>query len=140
MAIFSPVTGAATAILSTITSQTWGPLVSICKNGALSQLQEIKLGKLVLFEGGTKASAVFGSDKEGVPVAFLDVHSEKFWVRLALFADMVRYDKRRPSAELAARRGLIWTAGLCRELHARRGVFARSDQVFRGQYALTEIA
>ncbi|KAF2032489.1 cyclopropane-fatty-acyl-phospholipid synthase [Setomelanomma holmii] len=89
MSIFSPLTGAATSILSTITSQTWGPLVSICKNGTLAQLQEIKLGKLVLFEGGnSKASSVFGSDKEGVPVAFLDVHSEKFWVRLALFADM----------------------------------------------------
>jgi hypothetical protein len=141
MAIFSPVTGAATSILSTITSQTWGPLVSICKNGTLSQLQEIKLGKLVLFEGGaSKASFVFGSDKEGVPVAFLDVHSERFWVRLALFADMVRHDKRIAKADLAARRGLIWTAGFCRELHARRGLFARSDQVFRGQYAPTEIA
>jgi cyclopropane-fatty-acyl-phospholipid synthase len=87
MTIFSPVNGVAT----TIPSQTWGPLVSLCKNGTLSQLQDIKLGKLVLFEGGgEKATAVFGSDKEGVPVAFLDVHSEKFWVRLALFADMVR--------------------------------------------------
>lgn len=91
MSIFNPLAGVATSVLSAITSQTWGPLVSLCKNGTLSQLQSIKLGKLVMFEGGReKASAVFGSDKEGVPVAFLDVHSEKFWVRLALFADMVR--------------------------------------------------
>lgn len=55
-------------------------------------MQNLKIGKLVLFEGGSsKASAVFGSDKEGVPVAFLVVHDEKFWVRLALFADMVRF-------------------------------------------------
>jgi len=55
-------------------------------------LQNLKLGKLVLFEGGSnKASTVFGADKEGLPVAFLDVHDEKFWVRLALFADMVRW-------------------------------------------------
>jgi len=74
--------------------------VTLCKNGTLSQLQDIKLGKLVIFEGGReKASAVFGSDKEGVPVAFLDVHNEKFWVRLALFADMVRGN------ELRSRRG-----------------------------------
>lgn len=91
MAILSPITGAASSILSTVTSQAWGPLVSLCKNGTIAQLQNLKLGKLILFEGGSsKASAVFGNDKEGLPIAFLDVHDEKFWVRLALFADMVR--------------------------------------------------
>lgn len=89
MSIFSPLAGLATNVLSTITTQTWGPLVALCKNGTLAQLHDIKTGKLVIFEGGaSKASAVFGADKEGVPVAFLDVHNEKFWVRLALFADM----------------------------------------------------
>ncbi|KAH5132184.1 hypothetical protein HBH70_164580 [Parastagonospora nodorum] len=89
MPIFNPLAGVTASVLSTITSQTWGPLVSLCKNGTLAQLHKIKIGKLVLFEGGSsKASAVFGSDKEGLPVAFLDVHNEKFWVRLALFADM----------------------------------------------------
>ncbi|CAO2654572.1 Nn.00g113050.m01.CDS01 [Neocucurbitaria sp. VM-36] len=90
MAILSPITGAASSVLSTLTSQAWAPLVSTCRNGILSQLhQGIKLGKLVLFEGGSsKASTVFGADKEGLPIAFLDVHDEKFWVRLALFADM----------------------------------------------------
>lgn len=45
----------------------------------------------MLFEGNnSKASDVFGADKEGVPVAYLHVHDDKFWVRLALFADMVR--------------------------------------------------
>ncbi|KAH7394907.1 Mycolic acid cyclopropane synthetase-domain-containing protein [Phaeosphaeria sp. MPI-PUGE-AT-0046c] len=89
MSIFSPLTGLATNVLSTITTQTWGPLLALCKNGTLAQLNDIKTGKLVIFEGGSsKASAVFGSDKEGLPVAFLDVHNEKFWVRLALFADM----------------------------------------------------
>jgi cyclopropane-fatty-acyl-phospholipid synthase len=95
MSIFNPLAGITTSVLSTITSQTWGPLVNLCKNGTLSQLQDIKIGKLVVFEGGSsKASAVFGSDKEGVPVAFLDVHNEKFWVRLALFADMVGSENR----------------------------------------------
>lgn len=89
MTIFSPLTGAASSVLSTITTQAWNPLVNLCRNGTISQLQNLKLGKLVLFEGGSsEASAVFGNDKEGLPIAFLDVHDEKFWVRLALFADM----------------------------------------------------
>ncbi|KAL5113407.1 hypothetical protein ACEQ8H_008704 [Pleosporales sp. CAS-2024a] len=89
MPIFNPLAGITASVLSTVTNQTWGPLVRLCKNGVLSQLQEIQIGKLVLFEGDlSKASAVFGSNKEGVPVAFLHVHNEKFWVRLALFADM----------------------------------------------------
>lgn len=129
MPIFNPLAGIATSVLSTITSKTWGPLVSLCKNGTLSQLQDIKIGKLVVFEGGSsKASAVFGSDKEGVPVAFLDVHNEKFWVRLALFADMVRSgNKIMPTAGRGRR--LMIVIGLCGKLHARRGLFARSDQV-----------
>lgn len=91
MAILDTLGTPVSAILNTITSQAWQPLVSICKNGTLSQLQNIQVGRLVLFEGGeSKASNVFGSDKEGVPVAYLDVHDDKFWVRLALFADMVR--------------------------------------------------
>ena len=91
MAFLSPLSGATTTVLSTLTSQVWGPLVALCRNGTFSQLQNIKLGKLVIFEhGSSSASAVFGADKEGLPLAFLDVHDEKFWVRLALFADMVR--------------------------------------------------
>ncbi|RYN69329.1 hypothetical protein AA0117_g10844 [Alternaria alternata] len=89
MAIYSSVTGAVSSLLSPVTSQAWGPLVTLCKNGTLSQFQNLKHGKLVLFEGGSsKATAAFGSDKEGLPIAFLNVLDEKFWVRLALFADM----------------------------------------------------
>ncbi|KAJ4342557.1 hypothetical protein N0V95_006928 [Ascochyta clinopodiicola] len=89
MAILSALTAPASAILSTLTTQAWQPLVSLCKNGTLSQLQNIQIGRLVVFEGGeSKASNVFGADKEGVPVAYLHVHDDKFWVRLALFADM----------------------------------------------------
>lgn len=127
MAIFSPLTGLATNVLSTITTQTWGPLVSLCKNGTLAQLQEIKIGKLVIFEGGSsKTTAAFGSDKEGVPVAFLDVHDEKFWVRLALFADMVRNSF---TTRLCQRSKLIATSGLRRQLYAGRSVLSRSDKV-----------
>jgi cyclopropane-fatty-acyl-phospholipid synthase len=100
MTILSPITWAASTVLSPLTSQAWGPLVNLCRNGTLSQFQNLKHGKLVLFEGGSeKASAVFGSDKEGLPIAFLDVRDEKFWVRLALFADMVRWTKAFETAE-----------------------------------------
>jgi cyclopropane-fatty-acyl-phospholipid synthase len=91
MALLSPFTWAASTVLSPLTSQAWGPLVNICRNGTLSRFQNLKHGKLVLFEGGSeKASAVFGSDKEGLPIVFLHVKDKRFWVRLALFADMVR--------------------------------------------------
>jgi len=63
----------------------------MCRNGTLAQLQGIKLGRLVLYEGGSsKAPAVFGSQSSMCPEAVLNVHDERFWVRLALFADMVR--------------------------------------------------
>jgi len=70
-------------------------------------LQNIRIGRLVLFEGEeSKAKNVFGADKEGVPVAYLHVHDEKFWVRLALFADMVRMVSRASSAQASRKLGL----------------------------------
>lgn len=66
--------------------------MSLCRNGTLSQLQGIRLGKLAIYEiSSSKASTVFGTEREDLPVAVLNVHDEKFWVRLALFADMVRH-------------------------------------------------
>lgn len=94
MAILNPVTGPVATIWNGVASQAWEPLVSVCRNGTLAQLQGIKSGKLVLYENGSsKASAVFGAEAPGCPVAVLNVHDEKFWVRLALFADMVRLFK-----------------------------------------------
>lgn len=132
MAIYSSVTGAVSSILSPVTSQGWGPLVSLCKNGTLSQFQNLKHGKLVVFEGGSsKSSVAFGSDKEGLPIAFLDVRDEKFWVRIALFADMVSIstDLRGAERPNAYKKKI----GLCRELHAGRGLNTGSDQVLRGE-------
>lgn len=107
MAILDTLTAPASALLSTITSQAWQPLVSVCKNGTLSQLQNIQVGRLVLFEGSeSKASNVFGADKEGVPVAYLHVYDEKFWVRLALFADMVRISAKATGRETDVLEGL----------------------------------
>lgn len=91
MAILSPITGPAATVWNLIVSQAWEPLVSLCRNGTLAQLQGIQLGKLILYESSSsKASTVFGAEAPGYPMAVLHVHDEKFWVRLALFADMVR--------------------------------------------------
>lgn len=91
MAILSPIVGPATVIWDSLSSQAWSSLVVLCKNGTLSQLQSIRLGKLALYESSAgKGSVVFGAEREGHPMAILHVHDEKFWVRLALFADMVR--------------------------------------------------
>jgi cyclopropane-fatty-acyl-phospholipid synthase len=98
MAILDTLTAPVSAALNALTTQTWQPLVSVCKNGTLAQLQNIQIGRLVLFEGDeSKSKNVFGADKEGVPVAYLHVHDEKFWVRLALFADMVQSQSQRCS-------------------------------------------
>jgi len=57
----------------------------------MAQLQAIQRGKLALYEKGAGSAALFfGQDTPGDPFAMLTVHDEKFWVRLALFADMVR--------------------------------------------------
>ncbi|KAF2467675.1 cyclopropane-fatty-acyl-phospholipid synthase [Lindgomyces ingoldianus] len=89
MAITFPLVGAATTIWSTIAAQAWEPLVSLCRSGTLSQLQGIQLGKLAIYESSSsKASTVFGFEQDEFPVAVLNVHDERFWVRLALFADM----------------------------------------------------
>lgn len=74
---------------STLVTHAWQPLVNLCRNSIISGLSKINAGKLILFEGGSsEASAVFGKSVEGQPTAYLHVHDEKFWVRVALFADM----------------------------------------------------
>ncbi|KAF2659160.1 cyclopropane-fatty-acyl-phospholipid synthase [Lophiostoma macrostomum CBS 122681] len=87
--ITGPLFGAASTILNSVTAQSWEPLVSLCRNGTLSQLKNIRIGKLAVYESSSsKASANFGIEKDHLPVAVLNVHDERFWVRLALFADM----------------------------------------------------
>jgi cyclopropane-fatty-acyl-phospholipid synthase len=90
MTILSPITGPAATLWNALAVQAWAPLVSICRNGTLAQLGGIKLGRLVLHEkSSSKAPTVFGAESTGCPEAVLHVHDERFWVRLALFADMV---------------------------------------------------
>jgi cyclopropane-fatty-acyl-phospholipid synthase len=128
MSILGPFARAATSVLGTTTSQTWVPLVALCKNGIISKFQDIKNGKLVLTDGSAdKVPQVFGTNEEEQLVAYLHVDNEKFWVRVGMLADMVRVDD-----WLFPR--LTFLVGVRRELYARGSLIARSDQVFRGSY------
>jgi len=69
----------------------WGPLVQASRQLVLSLLSQIEHGTLTLVEkDGT--SSVYGETgkDEAQPVAHLRVIRDSFWLRLALFADMVR--------------------------------------------------
>lgn len=91
MTILGALSSPAATIWNGVASHAWDPLVSLCRTGTLAQLQGIKIGTLALYEKGVaKPESFFGTQSSEHPFASLTVHDEKFWVRLALFADMVR--------------------------------------------------
>ena len=69
----------------------WDPLLRLSRTAVLSLLQQIKSGQLTVYEGeGTKT--VCGEQSGGTgsgPLTELRVRREVFWLRLALYADMV---------------------------------------------------
>lgn len=72
-----------------------GPLVDIARRSVLSVLQRIQIGQLVIEEDTT---TIIGSQNlaVGAPpaaVTTLKIKSKAFWIRAALFADMVRLSK-----------------------------------------------
>lgn len=91
------ITGTLTAVLDTakglVGSAAWGPLVTVSRTVILSLFKQIQHGQLAITDtdGGR---AVYGcQDVDGVapsPNVEVKVKRESFWVRLALFADMVR--------------------------------------------------
>ena len=76
-------------------STAWGPLVRLSRTAILSLLNGIEVGCLIIKErdgtetrcGGGKGSHVCATP----PRTELRVQREAFWLRLALFADMVRF-------------------------------------------------
>ena len=97
------------AILDGLISQasvyTWGPLVSASRRTILGLLSRITVGQLVVTDTTTNIITVCGAleprNEDGLdlkkpskniegPRAELRVRSDMFWVRLLLFADMVR--------------------------------------------------
>jgi cyclopropane-fatty-acyl-phospholipid synthase len=73
-------------------STAWGPLVVLSRTGVLSLLQQITIGQLLVVdkEGAqTLCGQSSVADLPTEPKTELRVKSDAFWVRLALFADMV---------------------------------------------------
>ena len=89
------------ALRSYTGSWTWGPLVNLSRNVVLNLLQRIEVGQIIVTDcngtvtkcGGTKNVRVAtkdGQTESNALVSELKVVTEAFWVRVLLFADMVR--------------------------------------------------
>jgi cyclopropane-fatty-acyl-phospholipid synthase len=82
------------ALRSYVGSVSWGPLVTFSRSTVLGVLQQVQNGQIVLIDtDGTRI--VCGQDKlqleeGGGPRTEIRVRKETFWVRVLLFADMVR--------------------------------------------------
>ena len=91
MAITSAVISSFDALRGYAGSVSWGPLVTFSRNQVLSLLRRIEIGQLVVTDkNGTVTICGSPAPKDGTPKTELKVHKEAFWVRLLLFADMVR--------------------------------------------------
>lgn len=64
----------------------WGPLVNLSRSLILSTLSGIRVGKLTIHERDGTQTICGGL--EG-PITALHIRKDVFWLRLALFADMV---------------------------------------------------
>lgn len=68
----------------------WEPLVRTSRRIILSLLSQIKVGRLTVLErDGTETICGLNTGDEVHPLAQLHVVRDAFWLRLALFADMV---------------------------------------------------
>lgn len=78
-------------------SFTWTPVVNFSRAAVLALLQRVEVGVLLIVDtdgslkvcGGPKA-------KDGEPKVQLTLHDDAFWVRMLLFADMVRQSRPGP--------------------------------------------
>lgn len=77
----------------------WGPLVQTSRQLVLSLLSQIEHGRLTVIEkDGTNTICGDAEGETVLPAAHLRVVRDSFWLRLALFADMVRHVAPIPSA------------------------------------------
>lgn len=69
----------------------WSPFVRISRAAVLALLGRVQLGHIVIIDtDGSETVCGERWAKQGVPATELKVIKEAFWVRLLLFADMVR--------------------------------------------------
>jgi cyclopropane-fatty-acyl-phospholipid synthase len=84
------ITSALDLVRAQVGSVAWGPLVTLSRKAVLSLLQQIEIGHLLVLEqDGSETVCGKKSPSKEVPITELKVHRETFWVRLALFTDMV---------------------------------------------------
>ena len=85
------VTFALDSVRSFAGSVAWAPLVQFSKSSILNLFKEIEVGQLTIKEkdGSTTVCGKPATDNEDWPVTSLNILREAFWLRLALFADMV---------------------------------------------------
>ena len=81
----------ATSARQYATSLTWAPLVQLSRTTILAIFSKIAVGQLKIIDadGRVTICGQLGTSVEG-PQTELRVHKETFWVRMLLFADMVR--------------------------------------------------
>jgi hypothetical protein len=78
------------AIRDATANVAWSPLVELCKTMCLSVLSKTKVGQMQIFdEDGNSIIIGQTTDLESGPKCVLNVHKDIFWLRLALFGDMV---------------------------------------------------
>jgi hypothetical protein len=81
------------ALRSYTGSVAWAPLVQFSRSSILNLLKGIEIGQLTVREkdGSEIIYGKPGSGEDLWPVASLNILREAFWLRLALFADMVSW-------------------------------------------------
>lgn len=79
------------ALRTYLGSWAWGPFVNLSRNAVLGILQRINEGQLIVTDIDGSIT-VCGVDLEGkdAPKTSIKILKEAFWVRVLLFADMVR--------------------------------------------------
>lgn len=103
------------ALRDTAGNVAWGPLTYGARSVCLAVLNQIRKGRLEIIDVDGHVY-VCGEKKGSIPSTVITVHKDTFWVRLALFADMVIL------SHLSTDPELTFLQGVCRELHAERSV------------------
>lgn len=89
MAVLDPLTSRFSALRNYTGQLAWAPLASLSRSAVLSLLSRIQTGRLDIVDvDGSETICGSRDDKDPGPRTALRVHSDAFWVRLALFADM----------------------------------------------------
>lgn len=93
--------GVVTAALDCLRSYTgslaWEPLVRLSRGAVLNVLQRIEIGQLQLKEkdGSVRTCGpALEQESSSVPTTELKILCDAFWLRVALFADMVCFPRR----------------------------------------------